>query len=66
MPREPITLDEDELETILTIARNRQSGRITEFEVRELVRVYREKLSADAERDYREHEMEQLDRDGQL
>lgn len=66
MPREPLPLDDDELETILVIARNRQSGRITEFEVRELVRVYREKLAADAERDYREREMEQLDHDGQL
>lgn len=37
-------LTDDELETILTIARNRQSGRITEYEIKELVRVYREHL----------------------
>lgn len=66
MPREPLPLDDDELETILAIAHNRQSGRITEYEVRELVRVYREKLAADAERDYREREMEQLAHDGQI
>jgi len=34
-------LDEDELETILIIAKNEQTGRITPFELRELVRVYR-------------------------
>lgn len=35
-----LTLDADELETILIIARNGQSGRITEYEIKELVRVY--------------------------
>jgi hypothetical protein len=44
MPREATPLDEDELDTILAVARNRQSGRITEFEIKELVRVYREWL----------------------
>ena len=34
-------LDDDELETILIIAKNEQSGRITPFEVRELVSAYR-------------------------
>jgi len=34
-------LDDDELDTILIIAKNEQSGRITPFEVKELVRVYR-------------------------
>ncbi len=35
-------LSADELETILIIARNRQSGRITEFEVKALVAGYQE------------------------
>ena len=35
-------LDEGELETILAIAANGQTGRITEYEIKELVRVYRE------------------------
>lgn len=34
-------LTDDELETIEAIARNRQSGRVTEFEIKELVSVYR-------------------------
>ena len=34
-------LDEDDLETILIIARNGQSGRITEREIRLLVEAYR-------------------------
>ena len=34
-------LSDEELETILIVARNRQSGRITEWEIKELVRVYR-------------------------
>lgn len=34
-------LDEEELDTILTIARNGQSGRITEFEIKALVAAYR-------------------------
>lgn len=33
-------LDPDELETILIIARNGQSGRITEYEVKQLVEAY--------------------------
>ena len=39
-------LCDDDLETILIIARNEQSGRVTEFEIKELVRVYREHLKA--------------------
>lgn len=35
-------LDADELETILTIARNRQSGRITEYEIKALVSAYKQ------------------------
>lgn len=34
-------LDDDELETILIIARNGQSGRITEHEIKLLVAAYR-------------------------
>ncbi|MEQ1698122.1 MAG: hypothetical protein ABL901_20005 [Hyphomicrobiaceae bacterium] len=34
-------LDEDDLETILVIARNKQSGRITEREIKLLVESYR-------------------------
>lgn len=34
-------LTDDELVTILIIARNGQSGRITKYEVEELVRGYR-------------------------
>lgn len=34
-------LDDDELETILIVARNGQSGRITEYEIKELVRGYK-------------------------
>jgi hypothetical protein len=34
-------LDDDELETILIIAKNEQTGRITPSELKELVRVYR-------------------------
>ncbi|TJU85617.1 MAG: hypothetical protein E5Y10_24670 [Mesorhizobium sp.] len=39
-------LDVEDLETIETIARNEQSGRITRYEVNELVRVYRAYLAA--------------------
>ncbi len=35
------SLTDDELETILIIARNRQSGRVTAYEIRELVSGYR-------------------------
>jgi hypothetical protein len=35
------SLDEDDLDTILTIARNGQSGRITEREIKLLVLAYR-------------------------
>ena len=45
MPNTRIQLDHDELETILTIARNEQSGRITEDEIKELVRGYREMIA---------------------
>ena len=41
MPRTSVPLDDDELDTILIVARNGQSGRITEFEIRELVRGYK-------------------------
>jgi hypothetical protein len=34
-------LDDEDLNTILTIARNEQIGRLTQFEVRHLVAVYR-------------------------
>lgn len=34
-------LTEDDLDTILIIARNKQSGRITEFEIKALVAAYR-------------------------
>lgn len=40
-----VPLDEEELKTILAIARNRQSGRITEYEIKELVRGYRASLA---------------------
>jgi hypothetical protein len=33
-------LYDDELDTILAIAKNEQTGRVTPFEIRELVRVY--------------------------
>lgn len=45
MPKVRIPLDADELETILIIARNGQSGRITEYEIKELVRGYREMVA---------------------
>lgn len=34
-------LSDEDIETILTIARNGQSGRITEYEIRTLVAAYR-------------------------
>ena len=37
-------LDEDDLETILIIARNGQSGRITEREIKLLVEAYRQHI----------------------
>ena len=40
-PFEPLT--EEDLETILIIARNHQSGRITELEIKTLVAAYRAK-----------------------
>ncbi len=45
MPKLRIPLDNEELETILVIARNRQSGRIMATEIEELVRAYREMLA---------------------
>ena len=45
MTKEPILLDDEELDTILVVARNRQSGRVTEFEIKELVRGYREHIA---------------------
>lgn len=39
--RTAVLLEDDDIETLLAIARNEQSGRITPYEVRELVRVYR-------------------------
>lgn len=45
MPKARAVLDDDELETILAVARNGQSGRITRYEVEELVRGYREMLA---------------------
>lgn len=36
-----LTLDEEELDTILAVGRNEQSGRVTKYELDELVRVYR-------------------------
>lgn len=42
---EPLTLDEEELDTILAVGRNEQSGRITNYELKELVRVYRAALN---------------------
>lgn len=41
MTKATVPLDDDELETILIVARNRQSGRITEYEIKELVRGYK-------------------------
>lgn len=35
-------LNQDELDTILAIARNKQSGRITEYEVKALVSTYQD------------------------
>jgi len=48
-PIEPVAvkataLDEEELDTILSIGRNEQSGRVTNYELKELVRVYRAAL----------------------
>lgn len=37
-------LNDDELDVLMAIARNGQSGRITEYEIKELVRVYREHI----------------------
>jgi hypothetical protein len=48
----PDHLDDEDLETILIIARNGQSGRITEREIRLLVAAYRK----DAERRKRKRE----------
>lgn len=45
------TLDDEELKTIEIIARNGQSGRITKFEVKELVAAYRELTSLRSQRD---------------
>lgn len=45
MPKARIVLDDDELETILAIARNGQSGRVTMTEIEELVRAYKEMLA---------------------
>lgn len=42
---EPPALSEDDLETILIIARNGQSGRITQFEIKHLVAGYRASLA---------------------
>lgn len=36
------TLDEDDLETIVQIAERGMSGRVTVYEIKELVRVYRQ------------------------
>lgn len=41
-------LTEDDLDTILAIAANGQSGRITEFEIKALVAAFREKLQTAA------------------
>lgn len=41
-------LDAEDLDTIEIIARNEQSGRITRYEINELVRVYRRSLSEPA------------------
>lgn len=41
MSKVTVPLDDDELETILIVARNGQSGRITQYEIAELVRVYK-------------------------
>jgi hypothetical protein len=38
-------LDEEELDTIIKCLENRQPGRITTFEINELVRVYRSRLN---------------------
>jgi hypothetical protein len=43
---EEMTLDDEELDTILAIGRNEQSGRVTNYELKELVRVYRAALAA--------------------
>ncbi len=45
-----VPLDDEELDTILVIARNSQSGRITEYEIKELVRGYRQvqRMAAEA------------------
>ena len=42
------TLDAEELDTILAIGRNDQSGRVTNYELKELVRVYRQAQAASA------------------
>lgn len=42
---QPFTLDAEELDTILAIGRNEQSGRVTNYELKELVRVYQEALA---------------------
>ena len=41
---EGIEFTDDELETILAIARNGQSGRITEYEIKVLVAAYRAQM----------------------
>lgn len=63
---EELKLDNDDLETIIAIGRNQQSGRVTNYELKELVRVYREAGAsntlieeqaariAEAEKDYHE------------
>ncbi len=38
----PLPLTESDLETILVIARNGQSGRITDFEIKALVAAYKQ------------------------
>jgi DNA polymerase III delta prime subunit len=46
MPKIPKNLTDDDLDTILEIAKRDMSGRITMYEVNELVRVYRDYMAA--------------------